>query len=144
MLCHAMLACLCEKGKFFGPTHPSLNKLGGTTITHVLLLGLALALCLKVYINSYVTLMFLPVCALCFLLCTVTLGHHPPPAQGKPAPLLSHRDGCNLRLGSLIVHELRLADSSRPWIFSLLSSSAYSHCASYTQASMRVWQSSTA
>ena len=45
-------------------------------------------------------------------------GHHPPLAQGKPLPPLSHRDGCNLRVGSLIVHELQPAHSSRPSIFS--------------------------
>ena len=46
MLCHAMVACLCEEAKIFGPP-PLLNELGGTTITHVLLLGLASALCFQ-------------------------------------------------------------------------------------------------
>ena len=85
MLCHAMLACPCEEGKIFGPP-PSLNGLGGTTITHVLLLGLALALCLKVYINLYSTLMFLAVCVLCFPLCTLPLGTNPLLPKESPLP----------------------------------------------------------
>ena len=43
-----------------------------------------------------------------------------------------------------IVYDMQLADSPRPSIFTPLSSSAYSHCASCTLGSLRAWQSPTA
>ena len=44
----------------------------------------------------------------------------------------------------LIVYEMQPADSSQPSIFTPLSFSAYSHCASCTLGSLQAWQSPTA
>ena len=139
MLC--LRAC-AKRGKFSDPPlaeqtwwdyhHPCLAfRLG---------LGVVLESVYQFVCDSYI------LGCVCALLSFVqrALGQHPPPAQGKPPPPLSHRDGSNLRVGSLIVHELQPADSSRPSIFSPLSSAGYSHCASYTLGSLRAWQSPTA
>ena len=94
-----MSACVpVRRGEIFRTPPPALlNKLGGTAITHVLLLGLALALCLKVYINPYVTLLFLTVCVLRFPLCT--LPHGTTPFLPKESPLPLYAIGMDLICG---------------------------------------------
>ena len=59
-------------------------------------------------------------------------------------PLPRAQRKSHVPLSPHVIQRLTPADSSRPSIFTLLSFSAYSDCASRTLGSLRVWQSPTA